>query len=916
MEHINTSNKLQELNNLFKTCLNILRNDAEHLIGDEALNELSYFLILKQSEKHIINGSIDIFNLEYYKDCVQEYGEEEFINNLEHVKFSKFYSYVKDTKNENNIKNIFNGFIWDEVLSKHPKFKVVFEQGKKSFIKESQTIKKIVLALGEIDFDNYDLDILGEAYESIFVDAVFGAGGNKKSELGQFFTPPKVKKLLVSLVDPKVKENGQIESVLDPSSGTGGILNTVIKHYSSKIHDKDNLRNQLIDKIYGIEIKGKIFNLCMSNMLINTGEILPKVICADSIRTFHDIKVDNIIANPPFSVTMKYEDLLSSLGSLEILDDYIPIKTGGKNSEMLFLQMMIHCLNINGRCATVMLDGQKIYGSSSGYDKVREYLMRSCDLHEVILCPGGTFTSTGSKTCILFFTKKKERADVLEITGTKRNLKFLHVKNHATENVKFYNFNLTTGEKEFIKEVSIEEIANRKYSLNHNEYQIIEEMKKVIGNIEWKELGEVCEKIKGCKRNSKDALKDGLYPFYYCSILGNLSMNTYDYTDEGVIINKTNGSGKSMVYYYKGKYSVGESTIHFKSSSEYLNTKYVYYYLFLNLNKLEEYYKGSLQKSITDDDLFKFKIPIPSIESQKRIVKYLDDLENQTIQMYQQIDFYKNSQGKYLDLFLETLKKSEWKELGEVCKVNQGTYITKDLKIKGDYPVYGGGDVSYYINQYNREDEIIIAKDGISINCVRYVSNKFFLNHHAWTITCNDIVIKKYLYFYLNSIQDKIYNLSTGAAQKGINQDNFYKIKIPIPSLEKQKEIVNYLDSKNDIIKQIEKEIENNKIIAHTFLQDIITHIEEEQTERVKEDDEDILLIETEEVVPTVKPKLKLKVKKQEISSVEDDSISVSGSLSSSSSSSSPSCKHIFKDGRKCETIPKKNPNYCSKHCK
>ncbi len=132
-------------------------------------------------------------------------------------------------------------------------------------------------------------------------------------------------------------------------------------------------------------------------MLINTGEILPNVICADSIRKFHSIKVDNIVANPPFSVTINYDELLTSLGSLEILDDYIPIKTGGKNSEVLFLQMMIHCLNINGRCASVMLDGQKMYGSSSGYDKVREYLMKSCDLHEVILCPAGTFTSTSSK---------------------------------------------------------------------------------------------------------------------------------------------------------------------------------------------------------------------------------------------------------------------------------------------------------------------------------------------------------------------------------------------------------------------------------------------------------------------------------------------------------------------------------------
>jgi type I restriction-modification system DNA methylase subunit len=333
--------KIQELHSLFKTCLDVLRNDAEHLIGDEALNELSYFLILKQAEKHIENGFIDIYNLELHKDGVKKYGNEKFLEYLEYVKFSKLIEYVKIPEKESNIKKIFDEFLWKEVLSKHPKFKDVFEDGKKSFIKESTTIKKIVIALSSIDFNNYDYDILGEAYESIFVDAVFGAGGNKKSELGQFFTPPKVKKLLVTLVNPKLKDNGEIESVLDPASGTGGILNTIIKHF--KQFEKSNqitseeLRQQFIKNIYGIEIKEKIYNLCLSNMLINTGEILPNVICADSIRKFHNIKVDNIVANPPFSVTINYDELLTSLGSLEILDDYIPIKTGGKNSEVLFL---------------------------------------------------------------------------------------------------------------------------------------------------------------------------------------------------------------------------------------------------------------------------------------------------------------------------------------------------------------------------------------------------------------------------------------------------------------------------------------------------------------------------------------------------------------------------------------------------
>jgi type I restriction-modification system DNA methylase subunit len=682
-EKLLTNNgKIQELHSLFKTCLDILRNDAEHLIGDEALNELSHFLILKQAEKHIENGSIDIYNLELYKDGVKKYGNEKFLEYLEYIKFSKLIEYVKIPEKESNIKKIFDEFLWKEVLSKHPKFKDVFEDGKKSFIKESTTIKKIVIALSSIDFNNYDYDILGEAYESIFVDAVFGAGGNKKSELGQFFTPTKVKKLLVNLVNPKLKDNGEIESVLDPASGTGGILNTIIKHF--KQFEKSNqitsekLRQQLIKNIYGIEIKGKIYNLCLSNMLINTGEILPNVICADSIRKFHNIKVDNIVANPPFSVSINYDELLTSLGSLEILDDYIPIKTGGKNSEVLFLQMMIHCLNINGRCASVMLDGAKMQSSSSGFNFVREYLMKSCDLHEVIMCPAGTFTSTASKTCILFFTKKKERKDVVEITGTKRILKFC--KSHSTKKVNFYDFNPDTEEKHFIKEVNINEISENNYSLNYSEYGIDDEEEiKSHDGIQWIEIGSVC-KLKNGKNITKDKLVDGEY-----YVVGGGSKplgkhNEYNVNENTIIISK-DGAYAGYVSKYDTKIFVSNHGIYIDSFNENILKDYIYYYLKLSLqDKLYKLQTGPAQPGIKKENVEKLKIPLISLEKQKKIIKFLNDIHNKvnildTSKYYSHINIFNlllNQEFQtYNSLIIAQLFNIKINDINEIQDINE-----------------------------------------------------------------------------------------------------------------------------------------------------------------------------------------------------------------------------------------------------
>jgi len=110
-------------------------------------------------------------------------------------------------------------------------------------------------------------------------------------------------------------------------------------------------------------------------------------------------------------------------------------------------------------------------------------------------------------------------------------------------------------------------------------------------------------------------------------------------------------------------------------------------------------------------------------------------------------------------------------KLGDVCEIKTGKYITRDMKIKGEYPVYGGGNPSFYINQYNYEDEIIIAKDGVSENCVRYEKNKFFLNHHGWVIKTKDSK-KQTPESYLVVLLDVIATVIKSCITTGIKRTN------------------------------------------------------------------------------------------------------------------------------------------------
>jgi restriction endonuclease S subunit len=96
------------------------------------------------------------------------------------------------------------------------------------------------------------------------------------------------------------------------------------------------------------------------------------------------------------------------------------------------------------------------------------------------------------------------------------------------------------------------------------------------------------------------------------------------------------------------------------------------------------------------------------------------------------------------------------------------------------------------------------------------------------------------MFYYLQFIQPELLSIAKGTAQLGINQENFYKLKIIIPSLERQKEIVEYCKYNDTLIKQLGKEIENNKRLAQQFITSIVkapvnTISEEDNSESSKE---------------------------------------------------------------------------------
>jgi len=226
---VNTDIK-STLISVFKSCLNILR-DNEALIGDKALRNLSYLLILKLLEPHFGN-SIDIDNYEYDFSSYEDHIIENHKNKL--LLIVRFSNLAKEK--EENIPNVMK-YLWDDILSVHPATKNIFIKNKGFDIQHQSSYKKLIDKLNNLDLSNTDYDVLGNAYEEVIQDIMTG------KVLGQFFTQPLIKKMMVKLIDPQIHPDGKIETCGDPTMGTGGFLITYLLY----ILEQAKVKNIILD---------------------------------------------------------------------------------------------------------------------------------------------------------------------------------------------------------------------------------------------------------------------------------------------------------------------------------------------------------------------------------------------------------------------------------------------------------------------------------------------------------------------------------------------------------------------------------------------------------------------------------------------------------------------------------------------
>ena len=241
-------------------------------------------------------------------------------------------------------------------------------------------------------------------------------------------------------------------------------------------------------------------------------------------------------------------------------------------------------------------------------------------------------------------------------------------------------------------------------------------------------------------------------------------------------------------------------------------------FIFYVLQSKEFQIKGKVRiagiPTLDSSILEQLSIPLPPLRVQARIVEILDKFTQLEAELEAELEARRKQYAYYRDQILNFLQypplnvNTEWRTLGEVCKIKNG----KDYKhlSHGDIPVYGSGGIMKYVDEatYN-QPSVLIPRKG-SLNNLFYVDTPFWnVDTIYYTEINTNHILPKFLYYYLATRELEKMNLAGGVPS--LTQTTLKTIPIPLPPLSEQRRIVDILDRfdtlTNSISEGLPKEI-------------------------------------------------------------------------------------------------------------
>ncbi len=697
---------------------------------------------------------------------------------------------------------------------------------KNSFLpfKDPSTLNMFLKEINEFHYSHSEK--LGDAFEYLL--SFMGSQG----DAGQFRTPRHIIDFIVDIVNPQKNE-----TILDPACGTAGFLISSYKHIlsqntDSKLGDKLNAseRKQVGDNLVGYDISPDMTRISLVNMYLHQFAS-PQIHEYDTLSSedrwneYYDV----ILANPPF---------MTPKGGIQ---PHSRFGVQSTRAEVLFVDYIIEHLKPTGRAGIVVPEGI-IFQTGTAYKTLRKKLVEDC-LFGVISLPAGVFQPyAGVKTSILILDK--------ELNQRSESIFFAKVENDGfslgaqrtpiqqNDLPEILESLLTNEENSYINFFKKADIAESDYSLSVSKYLTNIQFDSIFPKVP---LGEICDVRDGTHDSpkyvhegyplvtSKNVI-NGKIDFSNTKLISKEDLNKINKrskVDLGDILMPMIGTiGRPTIVDFEKDFAIKNVAL-VKSDNQRVLSRFVRAVLDSQVfaQYISQNERGSTQKFISLGSLRTFPIPLPPIDVQQQIVDELEGYQKIIDGCRQVVENYKPT--------IDIDPSWEMVELGDLVSVNNGNTLTEfdeqgelagikvsDMNLADNQVEIVTSNNRVNISRFNEKHilpigSVIFPKRGAAIatNKKRITKIPCVIDNNCMALTVtDDRLLSEYLFNFLCGFDLTTISKSAGLAL--INNPDIKGVKIPLPSIDVQKSIIEEIESERNAI-------DSNKQLSKKFLQKI-----------------------------------------------------------------------------------------------
>ena len=339
--------------------------------------------------------------------------------------------------------------------------------------------------------------------------------------------------------------------------------------------------------------------------------------------------------------------------------------------------------------------------------------------------------------------------------------------------------------------------------------------------VEWKPLKDVAVYIRGVTYNKANESTNNIgYKVLRANNI-TLSGNTLNFDDIKVIKFDTKVKSSQMLYKNDilisaasgSREHVGKVAFIYQDIDYYfggfmgvircnnnVNSRYLFHIFTSSIfqDYLNEVLNSSTINNLNSKVMDSFRLPIPPLSVQTKIVKILDaltaltsELTSELILRQKQYEYYREKLLSF-DSLEQLNSGGGKKKLIDVC-INIFSGKNKERNDSGLYPIYGSTGIIGKTNKKEFSNEqILVARVGANAGYVHIAKGEYDVSDNTLIVQNNENIDLKFLYHTL--VNMKLNQYAKGAGQPLITAGQLKSMEINVPSLEEQQRIVSILD--------------------------------------------------------------------------------------------------------------------------